>query len=148
MKSALLAIGTCVLMIVVAVITGAALFFFHSRHADVATEQKAAAEFQELRGRLAQPGATHAINKLHSFHAVIFDTRGGGRIVRITIPYRLMRWFGRSEFQYLGQLTFLDDTEFDSQPIRLSLDEVERHGPGVVVDYKRATGGQFLAWVE
>jgi len=48
----------------------------------------------------------------------------------------------------LGELTFLDDTEFDPEPIQLSLAQVERHGPGLVVDYRHPSGGQFIAWVE
>ena len=51
-------------------------------------------------------------------------------------------------FRWLGQLTFLDDTEFDPEPIQLSLAQVERHGPGLVVDYRHPSGGQFIAWVE
>jgi len=59
----------------------------------------------------------------HSFHTVIFDTRGCQRIVRITVPYRFGRLFRRGGFRWLGQLTFLDDTEFDPEPIQLSLDQ-------------------------
>ena len=53
-----------------------------------------------------------------------------------------------SEFTWLGQLTFLDDTEFDPEPIRLSIDEVERREPGLVADYQHSGGGQFISWVE
>ena len=79
---------------------------------------------------------------------MIFDTRGGERLVRITVPYRFGRLFGRGGFRWLGQLTFLDDTEFDPEPIQLSLDQVARRGPGLIVDYRHPNGGQFIAWVE
>ena len=48
------------------------------------------------------------IARLRSFHTVIFDTRGGLRLVRIDVPYWLARQFaGRTgEFRWLGQLTF------------------------------------------
>jgi hypothetical protein len=54
---------------------------------------------------------------LRSFHTVIFDTRSGQRLVRIDVPYWFARRFaGRDrEFKWLGQLTFLDDTEFDPE---------------------------------
>ncbi|MGI9074080.1 MAG: hypothetical protein ACR2JB_22825, partial [Bryobacteraceae bacterium] len=85
----------------------------------------------------------------HTFHAMIFDTRGGQRIVRIKVPYRFGRLFGRrGGFRWLGQLTFLDDTEFDPETIQLSLDQLARHGPGLLVDYRHASGGQFIAWLE
>jgi hypothetical protein len=87
---------------------------------------------------------------LRSFHTVIFDTRGGSRLVRIDVPYWFVRRFaGRNhEFTWLGQLTFLDDTEFDPEAIRLSLDQVERRGPGLIADYRHPSGGQFISWVE
>jgi hypothetical protein len=54
---------------------------------------------------------------LRSFDTVVFDTRGGQRLVRIDVPYWFARRFaGRDgEFRWLGQLTFLDDTEFDPE---------------------------------
>lgn len=148
--------GTCGL-------AGAAFFFAH-HESRAASAQDAAAEFQRVRARFAgqspfldmrerrplkdvtgpQPGAL-----LHTFHTMIFDTRGGQRIVHITVPYRFGSLYGwGGNFRWLGQLTFLDDTEFDPEPIQLSLDQIARHGPGLVVDYRHPSGGQFIAWVE
>ena len=53
-----------------------------------------------------------------------------------------------SAFRWLGQLTFLDDTEFDSEAIRLSLGQLEQRGPGLIIDYWHLSGGQFISWVE
>jgi hypothetical protein len=87
---------------------------------------------------------------LRSFHTVIFDTRGGQRLVRIDVPYWFARRFaGRDgEFKWLGQLTFLDDTEFDPEAIRLSIDQLERRGPGLIADYRHSSGGRFISWVD
>jgi hypothetical protein len=63
-------------------------------------------------------------------------------------------WFARrfagrnGEFRWLGQLTFLDDTEFDPEAIHLSLDQLERRGPGLIADYRHPNGGQFISWVD
>jgi hypothetical protein len=159
----LLAVGIGASMAVVA-LTAGAIFFFQHHRSEKTSVQTAEAEFQRLRARFAdhrplldmqqrrprtdvggqQPGAP-----LHSFNTIIFDTRGGQRIVRITVPYRFARLFGRGAgFRWLGELTFLDDTEFDPEPIQLSLAQVERHGPGLMVDYRHPSGGQFIAWVE
>jgi hypothetical protein len=145
-------------------LAGAVFFYFAHHHSEYASAQSAESEFQRLRTRFAgqsplldmqarrahinaslqQTGAT-----LHRFHAMIFDTRGGQRIVRIMVPYRFGRLFGRRDgFRWLGQLTFLDDTEFDPEPIQLSLDQIARHGPGLIVDYRHTTGGQFIVWAE
>ena len=59
------------------------------------------------------------------------------------------RYAGRArEFSWLAQLTFLDDTEFDAEAIRLPLGQLERRGPGLVADFQRPSGGQFISWVE
>jgi hypothetical protein len=40
------------------------------------------------------------------------------------------------------------DTEFDAEPLRVSIEEIDRHGPGLLVDYRHPGGGQFVSWVE
>ncbi len=145
---------------------GAGFWFFAShRHADAVSAQLAEIEFAQLRARFANqqplldmsrreapamPTVSQGGAPLRSFHTVIFDTRGGLRLVRITVPYWFARGFaGRDrQFKWLGQLTFLDDTEFDPEAIRLSLEQLERRGPGLVAYYQHPTGGQFISWVE
>ena len=101
------------------------------------------------RERSAATPTTESAAPLRSFHTVIFDTRGTDRLIRIDVPYWFARRFaGGGEFTWLGQLTFLDDTEFDPEPIRLSLAQIERRGPGLVADYRHPAGGQFISWVE
>jgi hypothetical protein len=144
-------------------LAGAAFFYFGHHDSERATAERAEAEFQCLRTRFEgqkpllgmaerrptiDTGAQATAAPLHAFHTMIFDTRGGERLVRITVPYRFGRLFGRGGFRWLGQLTFLDDTEFDPEPIQLSLDQVARRGPGLIVDYRHPNGGQFIAWVE
>ena len=59
------------------------------------------------------------------------------------------RFAGRpGEFRWLGQLTFIDDTEFDPEAIRLSINELEQRGPGLVAYYRHQSGGQFISWVD
>src|SRR5206468_2681772 len=105
--------------------------FVVSHRTSVATTvQSADVEFSRLRARFTnqQPlldmsrreasavaARSTGAATLRSFHTVIFDTRGGQRLVRIDVPYWFARRFaGRNrEFKWLGQLTFLDDTEFD-----------------------------------
>jgi hypothetical protein len=144
---------------------GIGLWFFLSHHeSSPVSKQSAEAEFTQLRSRfstqrplidmsLRQPvnsTTEKPVTSLHTVHTVIFDTRGGQRMIHITVPYWFARLFaGRDgEFTWLGELTFLDDTEFDSETIRLSLDQLERGGPGLIVDYQHPSGGQFILWVE
>jgi hypothetical protein len=151
--------------LLVAAATGGAFLFLPHHESEKASPQLAEATFERLRARFgderplldmrarrpaSDPGGSRTRAALHSLHTVIFDTRGGERIVRITVPYRFARLFARHRggFRWLGELTSLDDTEFDPEPIQLGLDEVERHGPGLIVDYRHASGGQFIAWAE
>jgi hypothetical protein len=146
---------------------GAGLWFFLSHRDSVPTSAELAdVEFSQLRARFsnqqplldmnrrevskAPPVVSPVVAPLRSFHTVVFDTRDGERIVRITVPYWFARRFaGRdAEFRWLGQLTFLDDTEFDPEAIRLSLAQLERRGPGLVAYYQHRGGGQFISWVE
>jgi hypothetical protein len=153
-------------VIIILTAVGIGLWFFVSHHeSSPVSKQSAEAEFSQLRSRfstqqplidmsLRQPVDSSAIRQsvapLHTFHTVIFDTRGSQRIVHITVPYWFARLFADrdGEFKWLGQLTFLDDTEFDSEAIRLSLDQLEQRGPGLIIDYQHRSGGQFISWAE
>jgi len=146
--------------------SGIGLWFFVSHHeSSPASKQLAEAEFSQLRSRFSTqqplidmshrgPVDNSTIGQsaipLHTFHTVIFDTRGSERLVHITVPYWFARLFaGRDgEYKWLGQLTFLDDTEFDGEAIHLSLDQLEQRGPGLITDYQHPSGGQFISWVD
>ena len=164
-RSGLRAIGICAALLVFSAVTAAVWFVVRHRDARSATASAASVEFEHLRSRFtgeqplldmrvrtAQPGAAAAPLRapLRAFHTVVFDTRGRDRLVKITVPYWLGRRYARHDgtFAWLGELTFLDDTEFDPERIRLSLAEIERRGPGLLVDYRHPGGGQFMAWVD
>lgn len=81
-------------------------------------------------------------------HTVIFDTRGGGRLVQVEAPVWLVRlWVRNGKLRSLGELTFFDDTEFDPDPVDLSLVQLQRQR-GVLADRRHASGGQFISWAE
>ena len=153
-------------MIIMLTAAGMGFGFFLSHYESrPVSKQSAESEFSQMRSRfstqqplldmsLRQPVNISTIGQsvtpLHTFHTVIFDTRGSQRMVHITVPYWFARLFADrdGEFRWLGKLTFLDDTEFDSEAIRLSLDQLEQRGPGLIVDYQHPGGGQFISWVE
>src|SRR5437867_604567 len=132
-KSILVAVGG------VAVLAACAGVVFVMRHHDsrAASAEAADAEFLAVRGlfagqrplldmerrRVREQASVVTVPRLHAFHTVVFDMRGGERLVHITAPYWLARAFARhdGEFRWLGELTFFDDTEFDAESIRLSL---------------------------
>jgi hypothetical protein len=161
----LTALALSTVLVIVSIVGAVASFYWRCHDSRPASAATAEAKFLGLRARFAdqQPlldmgerraheggKVAGAIGPLRWFHTVIFDTRGGQRLVHITVPY----WFARrsagnaGQFRWLGELTFLDDTEFDPEAIQLSLEQIERHGPGLIVDHRHSSGGQFMAWVE
>lgn len=160
-RSLLIGIAACVSLLGVG---GAVAVYVERHHESVTmTPDAAAAEIQRIRARfqgqaplldmdrregVAPAAATEA--PIRAFHTVILDTRGGARLVRMSAPTPFARLFAHRDgwFRWLGELTFLDDTEFDPEPIHLSFDDIRRRGPGLLVDYRHAGGGQFIAWVE
>ena len=151
-------------MAVSALGTGASFILSHRQSTYVA-DSVAEAEFAQLRSRFSnqQPLVDMATrtavdrdvppktaSRLRVFHTVVYDTRGRSRLVHISVPYWFARLYARHAggFVWLGELTFLDDTEFDPESIRLSLAQLEKHGPGLVAYYQHPSGGQFISWVE
>ncbi|HEX9943078.1 MAG TPA: hypothetical protein VGG03_13750, partial [Thermoanaerobaculia bacterium] len=71
---------------------------------------------------------------VHTIHTLVYDTRGGGRIVELTRPFWLARLLSKNgQIRWLGQLTFFDDTEFDSEGVMLSFSDIEHWGPGLEI---------------
>jgi hypothetical protein len=91
--------------------------------------------------------AADQAGQIQSFHALVYEMPSR-KLLRVNLPFRAVRLLRRSGFTYLGQFYFLEDTEFDPIHVGLSLDDVERHGRGLLVDYRRPSGAQFLAWVD
>jgi flagellar basal body-associated protein FliL len=165
-RRSLLYVITVVLSTIASIGAGTAIWFVSQHRQSVSVSASVAHdEFAQIRARFSRQPAlidmairqpndaavmTAATNRLRTFNTVIFDTRGGDRLVRISVPYWLARRYARHDgaFQWLGELTFLDDTEFDPERIFVSLGQLERRGPGLVVDYQHKSGGQFISWVD
>ena len=166
--SLLRAIGLAAVVAMFALIASGVGFAVTHRSSSATSVEGANLEFEQLRARFINQQALLDMNErqaridadaaknpapLHAVHTMIFDTRGGQRLVNMTVPYWWARTFwklgpGQGNLKWLGQLTFLDDTEFDPEPIRLSWIDVERHGPGLIADYRHPGGGQFISWVD
>lgn len=167
-RTLIIAIVVCATLLIA--VPAAALYFLdHHESLSVSTET-AEAEFARLRARFvghrplvdmasrstdAADGAdtadgSSAPRSIRAFHTVIFDTGSRPRLLHLTAPVGFARLFADRAglFLRLGELTFLDNTEFDQEPIRVSIDEIRRHGPGLLVDCRHPGGGQFIAWVE
>jgi hypothetical protein len=85
---------------------------------------------------------------LQTIRVLVYDNREG-RLIHIDIPlwiWRLMPANGGNP-RRRGRVSFGTD-DFDFGNNNLTLEDVERHGPGLVVDGVDSRGAQILVWAE
>jgi len=132
--------------------------YFALRHLDTrtATEAEAVREVDTIRARfgarppLVEVGggslADARINRLQGSEAKPVETihfvswkAEDGELVRAEVPLWLMRF---SSVNILSQLGMAPER------LRLTVQDIERYGPGIVVDYGRPGTDRVLVWVD
>jgi hypothetical protein len=81
--------------------------------------------------------------KLETLRVLAYDTRAN-KLVRVAIPFWLLR------MAPTRHVAFMNDTgiDFDSERVHLTLDDLERRGPGLILDQADRRGSQVLVWAE
>ncbi len=81
--------------------------------------------------------------KLETLRVLAYDTRAN-KLVRVSIPFWLLR------MAPTRHVSFMKDAgiDFDSDRVHLTLDDLERHGPGLILDQADRRGSQVLVWAE
>ena len=148
-------------MLAVAAVGGAAFFIYRHVHTTFTGQENAAAEFTRERARFTgqQPLIEMAAGnepvlhreraeaapgqRLGSLRVLAYDKRAR-KLVRVSIPFWLLRLVPSNHF------SFLDDNgiDIDSDRVRLTLDDLERRGPGLVLDSRDRRGSEVLVWTE
>ncbi len=79
---------------------------------------------------------------------LVYDNHEG-RLIHIDVPLWVVRLMpsNRDRSRRGGRMSFGGDS-FDFESGNLTLDDVERHGPGLVVDGVDSRGAQVLVWAE
>lgn len=141
----------------IAVVGGAAFWF--RRHVDTTFTSSDAAnvEFEQQRARFAgqQPLIEVGENErpivhkrkssteLQSLRVLVFDAQAG-KLVRISVPFWLLKLAPSRQFNFNTA-----ELDFDTDRFHLTMEDVERAGPGLLLDTrKHRTGGQLLVWTE
>jgi hypothetical protein len=153
-------IGGAVLCILGLVAIAAVGFYFVSQHIETkpATAATAASEFEAvkagfagqkplieldrdgrfLRSHTDRPAPAHAAVP-NDLHLLAFDP-SDGRIVRFSIPFWLLR-------RRPGNATIdLNGSRMDLEDLRLTVEDLERYGPSVIVDHSAPDGERILVW--
>lgn len=149
-------------MLAVAAVGGAAFFIYRHVHTTFTGQDTASAEFTRQRARFVgqQPliemaagrnpilhrelaEAAPPAQRIDALRVLAYDTRAR-KLVHVTIPFWLLRLLPSKHF------SFLDDNgiDIDSDRVRLTLDDLERRGPGLVLDTRDRRGSEVLVWTE
>jgi hypothetical protein len=83
--------------------------------------------------------------KLETLRVLAYDDRAG-KLVRVAIPFWLLRILPTHNLSFLNDEGI--DVDIDSDRVRLTVDDLDRRGPGLLLDHKDRHGSQVLVWTE
>lgn len=147
-----------------AVVGGTAFFIYRHVEATFTNETSAEQEFRAARERfqgqrplieIRREGDEPILHRellrsdkmpdkpLESLRVLAYDDTAG-KIVRVTIPFWLLRIVPSKNLSFLND----EGIDIDTRRIRLTLDDVERRGPGLLLDQTDRHGSQVLVWTE
>jgi flagellar basal body-associated protein FliL len=149
-------VGVCILGAIAMAGVG---FYFFAKHFDThsATPASAARDFDEIKARLA--GQTPLIElddhgrylrsntdrkpvanarPPESLYVLAFDP-DDQRVVKVTIPFWLLRLKTRGTVDFNGRRMDLED-------LKLTVEDLERFGPTLIVDHRASSGERVLVW--
>ena len=160
-------IALLLILFIVAAIGGTAYFVRSHMNAQNASVESAKDEFAKARDRFAgqrpmiertaaatgsdddddrfvvhQPEATAHAVELNSLRALAYDHRKQ-RIVHISVPFWLLRLAPPGK-----GFSFMRNSDIDMERAHITVDDLERHGPGLILDTHDRHGADVLVWVE
>jgi hypothetical protein len=161
--SILIAAVIIVGVLAVTAVGGTAYFIYRHVHTQFVPTDTAARQFQDARARFAGqqpllemrkgedepvlhreviPKAMPAA-RLDALRVLAYDTRAN-KLVNVSIPMWLLRLAPTDKFSFLND----NGIDFDSERVHLTLDDLERRGPGLLLDQTDRKGSQVLVWTE
>jgi hypothetical protein len=82
--------------------------------------------------------------EIRSVHALAFDP-AAGKLVRVSLPFWILRMAPSKNFTFQSS----GDFDFDSERLHLTVDDLERAGPGLILDARDPRKGTLvLVWAE
>src|SRR5262245_47381721 len=152
-------VGLLGLGVLCIVVMAGAGFYFFSKHFDtkVVSRENAGSEFDRVKAqftgqkalielderghflranadRAAQPNA----RRPDQLYVLAFEP-DDERIVKVTIPFWLLRFKPRGTVDFNGGRLELED-------LKLTVEDLERFGPTLIVDHKSPRGERVLVW--
>lgn len=143
------------------VVGGTAYFIYRHVHTEFTPTESAEQRFKEARARFAgqQPliemtmgdepilhretiPKTMPAAKLETLRVLAYDTRAN-KLVNVSIPMWLLRLAPSNKFSFRDS-----GVDFDTDRMHVSLEDIERRGPGLLLDQTERRGSQVLVWTE
>jgi hypothetical protein len=160
--SVLIAAVIIIGVLAVSAVGGTAYFIYRHVHTQFVGNETAEQRFAETRARFAgqqplievrrgQEALLHRefipkampAAKLDRLRVLAYDTRAN-KLVNVSIPMWLLRMAPTNKFSFMKD----NGIDFDSDRMQISLDDIERRGPGLIFDQADRRGSQVLVWAE
>jgi len=146
-------------LLAIGIVGGTAFFIYSHVNAKFIPQESAEQEFATARARFVnqQPlieltadepvlhrNTSGPRREIQSLHALVYDGRAR-KLTHLDVPGWLLKVMSAGGRIRIANLDVLDDDTSG----RVTLEDLERHGPGLVLDVKRARGSQqVLLWTE
>ena len=161
--SVLIASVIIVGILAAAAVGGTAFFIYRHVHTQFTPSENAEQQFVEARARFSgqqpllevrhnddRPIVHHEVLsgpastvKLEALRVLAYDQRAR-KLVNVSIPFWLLRLAPSNKFSFLSD----NGIDFDSDRVHLSLEDLERRGPGLILDQADRRGSHVLVWTE
>ena len=157
----LIAFGVAVMLVFIGIgaIIAVTAWFQQNLHIEAKTERDAQSEFDAIRqkfgnrepllemrdgrphytGQRAQSSSSTA--KLETLHILVWDSEDE-RLARIAVPF----WFLRMKsdpIEFSAYASGMDDEGVDLRP-----EDIEKYGPGIILDTTSPDGERVLLWAQ
>ena len=160
--SIVVAVLGVMLMLTVAAVGGAAYWVYSHVQSQTVAQETAGDRFARARQQFAgrQPlieildrnevvlhrsdAPAPSSPRLQTLYAMVYDSHRQ-KLVDVHIPFWLLRLAPSG-----GRFSFLNDNgiDIDSDRMRVTIADLERHGPGLIMDHHDRRGSLVLVWTE
>jgi hypothetical protein len=100
-------------------------------------------EFGDQEVKVHRSGEAAPKSELQTMRVLVYDAHEG-RIVHVDLPFWLLRFMPSAR---LGEVTGAGNG-FSFESGHITVDDLERHGPGLVLDARGSRDAQILIWTE
>jgi hypothetical protein len=154
-------VGISVAGILAIVAMAAAGLWFAKTHIDVqpASASSASSEFERIReqfasqkpllelddrGHLLRANTNRPASdkRPETLYVLAYSPDEGGRVVRVNIPFWILR------LKMRGSMINIGGRNLDMEDLKLTVEDLERYGPTLIVDQDDRRGAHVLVWTQ